>query len=205
MLNFFFFSFKSVYHTTQKKNDKIRNINCSYVILGGFLCAYYVVHEQQNVGSFVLYTSYVIQVYGPLSDLGLNYRQIQQTFIDLENLLDLFRVEVEVKDTKGAMALNISNGGGVGGGEIVFDRVCFHYRPDRPLLKDISFKASPLFFYQTWDHAKNHPVIQFRREIVHLTENNFFQPIRFEYSTCMPYGLSLPFSFRGEIGWECGL
>ncbi|XP_063720245.1 ATP-binding cassette sub-family B member 6-like [Symsagittifera roscoffensis] len=42
---------------------------------------------------------------------------------------------VEVTDHKGCAALSIE------GGEIKFDDVTFHYRPDQPILKNVSFKV----------------------------------------------------------------
>ncbi|XP_063721198.1 ATP-binding cassette sub-family B member 6-like [Symsagittifera roscoffensis] len=102
---------------------------------GCALCAYYIVYKQQDVGSFVLYTTYMVQLYSPLNFLGNYYRMIQQSFIDLENLLDLFMQKVEVTDRDGCEVLNIE------GGEIEFDDVTFHYRPDQPILKNVSFKV----------------------------------------------------------------
>ena len=53
-------------------------------------------YKQQDVGSFVLYTTYMVQLYSPLNFLGTYYRMIQQSFIDLENLLDLFMEKVYI-------------------------------------------------------------------------------------------------------------
>ena len=58
---------------------------------------------------------------------------IQQSFVDMEKMLDLLREEQEVKDKPDAIDLVINKG------VIEFRNVSFSYHPDRPILKDISF------------------------------------------------------------------
>lgn len=48
-------------------------------------------------GDYVLFTTYILQLYGPLNFFGTIYRVIQKSFIDMENMLDLFKNEIEVK------------------------------------------------------------------------------------------------------------
>ena len=57
--------------------------------------------EQSNhltVGDYVLFASYIIQLYTPLNWFGTYYRMIQQNFIDMENMFDLMKEEEEIKD-----------------------------------------------------------------------------------------------------------
>lgn len=58
---------------------------------------------------------------------------IQQSFVDVENMLDLLKEEQEIKDVPGATDLVLRQG------VIEFRNVSFGYRPDRPILKDVSF------------------------------------------------------------------
>ena len=62
---------------------------------------------------------------------------IQQNFIDMENMLDLLKEKQEIKDMPGARNLV------VGQGSIEFRNVSFSYRPDKAILKDVSFTVPP--------------------------------------------------------------
>lgn len=48
-------------------------------------------------GDYVLFTTYILQLYGPLNFFGTIYRVVQRSFIDMENMLDLFKQDIEVK------------------------------------------------------------------------------------------------------------
>ena len=43
-----------------------------------------------QVGDYVLFGTYIIQLYTPLGYFGTYYRMIQSSFIDMENMFDLF-------------------------------------------------------------------------------------------------------------------
>ena len=61
---------------------------------------------------------------------------IQQSFIDMENMLDLLKEKQEIKDNPGARNLELQK---VNQGTIEFRNVSFSYRPEKQILKDISF------------------------------------------------------------------
>ncbi|CAH1788119.1 unnamed protein product [Owenia fusiformis] len=105
---------------------------------GSMYCAWYITHDMGlTVGDFVLFMSYLSQLYGPLSMLGSNYRMIQQCFIDMENMFDLFDEPLEVKDAPDAKPLVVTKG------MIEFNDVCFHYQPEKQILKNITFVVPP--------------------------------------------------------------
>lgn len=62
---------------------------------------------------------------------------IQQSFIDMENMLDLLKEKQEIKDNPGAQDLIVKKG------SIEFQNVSFSYRPDKQILKDVSFTVPP--------------------------------------------------------------
>ncbi len=88
-----------------------------------------------TLGDFVLVVTYLMQLYLPLGFLGYVYREVKQSLTDMEAMFNLIRVPADVTDRPGAAALRVA------GGEVAFDHVSFAYRPDRPILRDVSFRV----------------------------------------------------------------
>lgn len=107
------------------------------LLSGSILCAWYVSNGDLTVGDYVLFATYINQLYTPLNWFGSYYRVIQQSFIDMENMFDLLKEKQEVKDDEHSPDLVVTNG------QIDFQNVSFHYRPDKKILKDISFTVPP--------------------------------------------------------------
>ncbi|XP_067130723.1 ATP-binding cassette sub-family B member 6 [Centruroides vittatus] len=108
------------------------------MLVGSLLCAHAIVHKQGfTVGDYVLFTSYLLQLYTPLNYFGTYYRMIQTAFIDMENMFELFEVVPEVEDDKNAVSLQVTKG------QIEFRNVYFSYMPERPILHNISFLVPP--------------------------------------------------------------
>ncbi|CAH2603656.1 ATM1-type heavy metal exporter [Rhodovastum atsumiense] len=99
------------------------------------MAAQEVVAGTLTVGRFVLVNTYLMQLYQPLNMLGFVYREIRQGLTDMEQMFRLMRVPAEVADRPGAPALQAR------GGEVVFEEVQFGYRPDRGILKGVSFRV----------------------------------------------------------------
>lgn len=106
-------------------------------LAGSLLCAWAVVHSLKDlkltVGDYVLFGTYINQLYAPLNWLGTYYRMIQQSFIDMENMFELLEEDKEVKDIPGAKPLETRSG------EIELKNVNFSYEPSKQILKDVSF------------------------------------------------------------------
>lgn len=107
------------------------------LLVGASLCAYRVTQSQLTVGDFVLFCTYILQLYAPLNFFGTYYRMIQAAFVDMENMFDLLEVEAEVKDSNGALPLSITQG------QLEFKNVYFHYTPEKPILRNVSFCVEP--------------------------------------------------------------
>lgn len=109
----------------------------SGLLAGSLLAAYAVSTDEKSVGDYVLFGTYIMQLMGPLNWLGTLYRVIQESFVNMENMLDLMDEPVEVKDTLNAPDLIASRG------KIEFKNVSFAYNPERPILSDVSFEVNP--------------------------------------------------------------
>ncbi|XP_038599195.1 ATP-binding cassette sub-family B member 6, mitochondrial [Tachyglossus aculeatus] len=107
------------------------------LLAGSLLCAYFVSDKQLQVGDFVLFGTYIIQLYAPLNWFGTYYRMIQTNFIDMENMFDLLKEQPEVQDAPGAGPLLFKRG------LIEFQNVHFGYTEGRETLQDISFSVMP--------------------------------------------------------------
>lgn len=83
----------------------------------------------------------LISLYGPLNILGFAYREIRQSFVDMEEMLKVTRQRPLVADTSGAHAL--TRRADAKGSEIVFDQVTYRHDARSSGLEDISFVAEP--------------------------------------------------------------
>jgi ATP-binding cassette, subfamily B, heavy metal transporter len=92
---------------------------------------------KNSVGHFVMINALMIQLYQPLNFMGMVYREIKQAIIDIEKMFDVLTREAEVEDAPDARPLHVS------AGHIRFDNVQFHYMPERPILKGVSFDVPP--------------------------------------------------------------
>ncbi|EZA48612.1 ATP-binding cassette sub-family B member 6, mitochondrial [Ooceraea biroi] len=119
--------------------NTLQNVIVSAGLLSGsLLCLHMVVtHQGLTVGDYVLFASYITQLYVPLNWFGTYYRAIQKNFVDMENMFELLREDQEVIDAPGAGKLDVKRG------QVEFVNVSFGYTPERIVLKNINFTAPP--------------------------------------------------------------
>jgi ATP-binding cassette subfamily B protein len=92
-----------------------------------------VVEGRMTLGDLVLVNAFMIQLYIPLNFLGVLYREVKQSIIDMERLFGLLVVHREVADKPNAQDLEVRDG------EIRFEHLHFSYDDRRPIFQDLSF------------------------------------------------------------------
>jgi ATP-binding cassette, subfamily B, heavy metal transporter len=102
-----------------------------------------VVDGRMTLGDLVMINAFMIQLYIPLNFLGVLYREIKQSLVDLDKMFVLMHREREIADTAGAEALKLGDSPSVR-----FENVNFSYdlaKKDDPtggrqILYDVSFE-----------------------------------------------------------------
>ena len=108
--------------------------NLSYVavaVVGGLQVA----TGQITLGNIQAFTQYVRQFNQPLSQVASMYNTLQSGVASAERVFDLLDADEETPDKTAAAA--------PGAGRVEFERVSFAYRPDTPVIEDLSLVAEP--------------------------------------------------------------
>ena len=92
-----------------------------------------VVDGTLTLGDLVMVNAFLLQMFQPLSFLGVMYRQIKESITDVERMFTLLHRPREVEDAPDARELDVV------AGEVKFEHVNFAYNADRPILHDVSF------------------------------------------------------------------
>lgn len=93
-----------------------------------------------GVGDVTAAILILINLYGPLNILGFAYREIRQSFIDLEAMSDLRRQTPDVAEAPDAVDPPPADGRG---GAVAFTNVAFRHDARSQGLQGVSFSAAP--------------------------------------------------------------
>ena len=122
----------------QESSLGLLNIGQSLIIAAAltvlmFLAAEGVVANTFTMGDLVLINGLLIQLYIPLNFLGMVYREIKQSLLDMDRMFRLLGENREVEDKAGAQDVP------PGPATVEFRAVDFHYDPARKILEGVSF------------------------------------------------------------------
>lgn len=89
------------------------------------------------IGTVVSFLSYSKQFAQPLNNIASLFNSIQQALAGAERVFEVLDSAEEAPDTENAVELLSPKGG------VTFEKVCFSYDKERPVLRDVSFDVKP--------------------------------------------------------------
>jgi len=124
--------------TKSESSLGLLNIGQSLIIAAAvtalmLLAAEGVVARTFTLGDLVLVNGLLIQLYIPLNVLGMVYRNVKQSLLDMDRMFTLLSEHQEVQDRPGAPELP------AGPATVEFRNVSFSYDPKRQILFDVGF------------------------------------------------------------------
>ena len=92
-----------------------------------------VVAEEMTIGDLVLVNTMMLQLFIPLSFLGVIYRSMKHALADMDLMFKLLAQQPDITDSEQATELTISSA------SVSFSHVDFGYNEQRQILHDVSF------------------------------------------------------------------
>ena len=96
-----------------------------------------VMDDTLSAGSLVLFIVYLGKMYKPMQELSKMTDAYSKADVGYERIREVLETERDVKDLPGARKAPKLKG------KVEFDNVSFHYQPDSPILKEVSFTIEP--------------------------------------------------------------
>ncbi len=90
---------------------------------------------EMTTGNFASFITSLLLLYKPIKDLGNTLTNLQNIFVAMSRVFELFDLVPEIKDKENTIELKEVNEG------IKFEDVCFEYEENKPILKNISFSV----------------------------------------------------------------
>lgn len=102
-----------------------------------FLGCGFVLQGRMSYGDVLAFTSYAVQLLWPAVRFSLIAKQFQDVQVAADRLMEIWSEKPDIVDRPAARDAGRLRG------EVVFDRVRFHYKPGVPVLRDFDLKVSP--------------------------------------------------------------
>lgn len=90
---------------------------------------------QMTAGSFASFVTSLLLLYKPVKNLGNTLTNLQNLFVALGRVLELFDLKSEINDCENPIELKEFNSG------VSFEHVNFEYIPEHPVLKDLNLSV----------------------------------------------------------------
>jgi ATP-binding cassette, subfamily B, multidrug efflux pump len=110
------------------------------------LCAHYWVGTRLQVGEIFAFFAYITMFFWPLRQMAEKFNLLQSAVAATERIFKLMDEKVTVVGPVDGTAATGSPAVARttrSAAEVVFDHVSFHYSPESPILRDISFRVAP--------------------------------------------------------------
>jgi len=108
------------------------------IIYGGWLAFNGALGSIEDaVGTLITFVMYVGMFFGPIFDLTNFYNTVQSALVAAERIFEILDVKPEIEESEDAVELSEING------EIEFRNVTFGYKPENPVLHNVSFRIKP--------------------------------------------------------------
>ncbi|MER8693972.1 ABC transporter ATP-binding protein/permease [Mesorhizobium opportunistum] len=104
------------------------------IVVGGSM----VLSHSLDVGVMVAFLFYIQRFFDPIRSLTMQYSVMQRAMASGQRISEVLDVPVDVSDKENAVTLSRDMDGSV-----EFRNVTFGYRPNQPVLKNISFRVNP--------------------------------------------------------------
>lgn len=105
--------------------------SCGIAIVLGY-GTHLITSGQMTAGAFASFVTSLLLLYKPVKTLGNTLTGIQNIFVAMGRVFELFDLNPEITDRKDAIEMKGLND------KIEFKNVCFEYLPDHPVLKDLN-------------------------------------------------------------------
>jgi ATP-binding cassette, subfamily B, multidrug efflux pump len=101
-----------------------------------------------GLGTLTTFILYSQRLFDPLRQLAERFTQIQGGLTAVERIGELLEEPIEIQDSRFLASAGTASGSAKAAkaaeaAEVIFENVSFSYRPDEPILREISFRIAP--------------------------------------------------------------
>ncbi|PSR26864.1 MAG: ABC transporter ATP-binding protein [Sulfobacillus thermosulfidooxidans] len=118
--------------------DLLGNLAVAFMAWAGGLAVF---HHSIKIGVLYAFISYIQQFFEPINSLTQNWNTLQSSMISFERVSSVLATSPTLKDPDLPYPLEPSSAPLLG--QVDFDHVSFAYKPEAPILQDISMHIAP--------------------------------------------------------------